>query len=62
MWNSQLAVRYLELATVVNNVLGVDYITSLQFALNGTALGTADVTLTGVAGLTRPNTITAIGS
>jgi hypothetical protein len=62
VWSSQPNVRYLELATVVNNVFGVDYITSLTFAANGTTLGTSDVSLGGVAGLPRPNTITATGT
>jgi hypothetical protein len=39
-------VRYLEVATVINNVDGVDHITDLT--LNG---GTADVPLDGVAPL-----------
>lgn len=61
-WYDHPIVRYLELATVINNVDGVDYITLLQLAKQGNALGTNDVALTGVAGMPRANTITATGS
>jgi uncharacterized phage protein gp47/JayE len=45
-WRRETTVRYLEVATVINNVDGVDHITDLT--LNG---GTADVPLDGVAPL-----------
>lgn len=38
-------VRYLEVASVINAVDGVDYIQSLQIALHSGSLGTSDVTL-----------------
>ena len=61
-WVQVNTVRYLELATVINNVPGVDYITSLTFALNPLALGTADVTLSGVAPLAKWNSLSVTGS
>lgn len=62
IWQDETMVRYLELATVVNNVTGVDYIISLTMAKNPGGLSSADVALVGVAQLTRPNSITASGS
>lgn len=44
-------VRYLEVATVINNVTGVDYIESLGIALGGDVTGTADVDMTPVSGI-----------
>jgi len=50
-WTNVSTVRYLELAQAINNAEGVDFITSLTFNKKGSALGTADITLTGVAPL-----------
>lgn len=61
-WQNNPTVRYLELATVINNVDGVDYITALSLAQDGNALSTSDVGLTGVAAMPRANNITATGS
>lgn len=51
-WNNRTVIRYLELAAVLDNVSGLDYVTGLT--LEG---GTADVTMTGVAPLPQPGTI-----
>lgn len=58
-WENQTAVRYLEVAQVVNDVPGVDYITDLDIGEEGGALSTADVALDGPAALTQPGTLTA---
>lgn len=57
-WINDTKVRYLEVAEQINRVDGVHYIASLQIAKEGQPMGTADVTLAGVAPLTRPGTIT----
>lgn len=51
-WVNQSTVRYLEVTQVVNNVPGVDYISSLTFKKAGGSLATSDVSLTGAAPLT----------
>lgn len=51
-WNNKTVVRYLELAGVLENVSGLDYVTALT--IEG---GTSDVTMTGVAPLPTPGTI-----
>jgi hypothetical protein len=61
-WVNAPVIRYLELATVINNVANVNYITALTFAINPAALGTADVTMTGRVPLPRPGTINVTGS
>ena len=50
--------RYLEVAEQINRTDGVNYIVDLKLAQSGSALGTADVVMTGVAPLPRPGTIT----
>ena len=60
-WNDNTVLRYLEVAQIINNVQGVDYITStggnldLQIGLHSGTLGRVDVTLPGVAPL--PTTV-----
>lgn len=54
-WDNITAVRYLELATLINNVQGVDYIQSLTFG--APSLGTTDVTLSGIFPLPAAGTI-----
>jgi hypothetical protein len=54
-WENITAVRYLELATVINNVQGVDYITALSFGTP--TLGSTDVTLPGMFPLPTPGAI-----
>lgn len=62
-WDVELDhVYYLELATLINNVAGVDRITALAFGVTGGALAQADVVLPGPAPLTRPGTITVTTS
>lgn len=57
-WNNKTTIEKYELGTVLNTVDGFDRITSLTFAKNPNALGTADVVMTGVAPLPVPNIIT----
>lgn len=61
-WTNKNIIRYLELTALVNGVDGVDYVVALTFAKDPAALGTADVTMTGIAPLPRPNTINVTGS
>lgn len=56
-WIAQPVVRRFELSTVINNVEGVDYISTLTLAVPPGALGTSDITMTGVGTLPRPGTI-----
>ena len=58
-WVQSAAVRRFELVSLVDRVPGVDYVTALTLALQAGSLGTSDVTLTGLAPLTTPGTITA---
>jgi hypothetical protein len=55
-WMLSPNVRYLELTTIVENAFGVDFCESLTFALDGSALSTADKTFTGPFSLTMPGT------
>jgi hypothetical protein len=57
-WVAKANVRYLEVATVINNVPGVDEITSLTLGLHGDTLTAADVALTGAAPLPSPTDVT----
>jgi hypothetical protein len=56
-WINETSVRYLEVANVINNTPGVHYCT-VQLAKQGSALGTADVAMPGIAPLPQPGTIT----
>jgi hypothetical protein len=56
-WINAPKVRYLELAEVVNAVEGVHYINTLTFGVHGGALGTADVTMPGIAPLPTTGTL-----
>lgn len=56
-WINTTTLRYLEVANVINNVDGVDYITALT--VDG---GTSNITLAGPAPLTTPGTIAATGT
>jgi hypothetical protein len=49
-------VRYLEIASLIDRVPGVDYIDTLGIAKSGDAPGTADLELDGAVPLTRPGT------
>lgn len=57
-WVNQPILRYQDLVTVVNNVEGLDHYTELKFAKKGAEKKEADVTMTGVAPLPKPATIT----
>jgi hypothetical protein len=67
-WVDTPTVRYLELAQVINQVPGVDYIPTtagdydLQIALEGDALARVDVALVGPAAVPEANTITGTHS
>lgn len=52
----QDTVRYLELASLIDRVPGVDYINDLKLAKAGDPLATNNITLTGAVPLTRPGT------
>lgn len=56
-WINDDTVRYLELAQVANDALGVRHIDSLEFAEQGDPLATTDVAMDGAAPLPRPGTI-----
>lgn len=49
-------VRFLEVASVIDRVTGVDYITNLGIAASGDTPGTDDIELEGAVPLTRPGT------
>lgn len=57
-WNNTTTVYYLELATAINNVGGVDRITQLVIGLAGGSLSSGDVVLSGVVPLPSPGTVT----
>jgi Baseplate J-like protein len=58
LWINQPKVLYQDISAVLNAVDGLDHWTTLQIALHGAALGTADLTLPGVAPLAAAGTIT----
>jgi len=63
VWQLQPTVRYLELTTVVENILGVDYIEDLTFNIDGGAMTSANKTFEGGPfSLTRPGVIDGIVS
>jgi hypothetical protein len=49
-WINSTTIRYLELAQVLNNVPGLDYITSLTFRMGTDAFASNDITITGPGG------------
>lgn len=67
-WSNVTTVRYLEIATVINNVSGVDTITTtgglfdLEIGISGGALGRADVDIPGVVPLADAGTLTVTTS
>lgn len=64
LWVNKTIIRYLEVAQVINEVPGVDYITTtgvnydLTIAIHGNTLARQDITMTGVAPLPQTNTLT----
>lgn len=57
-WIQKTTVRYLELAQVINEVQGVDYIVNLTFRIAPAAYAIADVVLPGVAPLPHAGILT----
>lgn len=53
-WNDEPVVYWSEVNAMLNNVPGLKRVTRLQIGLEGRALGTADIPLTGPAALPRP--------
>lgn len=51
LWRDQPEVRLFELATILNNVAGLDHVDTLTLNISGDPPGAADVTLAGPAGL-----------
>jgi hypothetical protein len=58
LWLYRPTVRYLEVAEVLSNVEGLDYITLLQTKKNAGGFASVDITLDGQTPLTRAGTIT----
>jgi len=58
-WYLQPMVRYLELTTIVENTTGVDYVDSLEFALDGGSFDSSNKSFTGPFSLTRPGSFDA---
>lgn len=56
-WIDEPTVLRLDLVGALYKVAGIRHVTALTLAINPAALGTADLTLPGPAGLPRPNTI-----
>lgn len=52
-WINETTINRLELATVINNVQGVNRVTVLTLGLHGGALSTSDVTLAGPASMPK---------
>jgi hypothetical protein len=50
-WNNATLVRYLELASTIDRVSGVDNVASLLLGLHGGSMGTSDLSLTGIVPL-----------
>lgn len=56
-WDQKTVVRIYELVTLINNVQGVDYVTSVTQRTGAAAYAASDINLSGAAPLTRPGTI-----
>lgn len=57
-WERKTMLRYQDFLTELNNVDGLDYVTTLTFSLGaGAAQGSTDLPLTGVFTIPRPGTI-----
>lgn len=61
MWNNQTVIRLYEIATVINEVSGIDYIVAgtLQTRVAGGSFGTTDIVIGGYFPVPTPNNITA---
>jgi len=58
-WRQITKVRYLEVAQIINDTSGVDYISALTTGIFGT-MGSVDITMPGVAPLPKYGTITGV--
>lgn len=58
-WINRTSVYYNEVISTIDRVGGVDRVVNVELAKHGNALGTADITLTGIAPLAKPGTIEA---
>ncbi len=56
-WTNQDTVRYGEIYAVLNAVVGLDYVETLELAVSGGAQSEADVVMAGLAPLPRPGVI-----
>jgi len=56
-WVNDTKVRYLEVSEQLNRVDGVHYVNTLALGVQGGSLGQADVTMSGVAPMPKPGTI-----
>jgi uncharacterized phage protein gp47/JayE len=57
-WRQITVVRYLEIAQVINDTNGVDYISTLTLGIHGGSMASSDVNLPGLAPLPEYGTIT----
>jgi len=58
LWFNKPLVRYLELSQAINEVIGVDYVTTLALRSGSNSYAQLDVNLGGIVGLPRPGSIT----
>lgn len=61
-WNNTTTISYIALASAIQAVSGVAFVTALTLGSHGGALSAADFALTGVAPLPNPTTITVTTS
>lgn len=61
-WTNVTTVRYLEVAQVINNTVGVDYIASLGIRKGAAAYDILDVSITGVAPLPNAGSVVGTGT
>jgi hypothetical protein len=57
-WVNTDTLRYQDLVTVINNAEGVDHYTTLKWRKAAEAMAAADITLTGIAPLPKPDALT----
>ncbi len=61
-WNNETTVRYLELATAINNTPGVDVITLLTIGVASGTQASQDLVLSGVVPIPSAGTISVVGT
>jgi uncharacterized phage protein gp47/JayE len=59
-WYNTSVVQIYELVTIVNNVAGVDRVVTIGAAISGGTIAASDISLPGVAPMTRPGSIQAV--